>query len=153
MTHRIDFNIETYISTGVRVPLAPGEENSEARQVTDVPSIQSYAPYFKTAEGAESLKEMVKEQLARFYNRCLYEEEDEWEDYRDWITETRDPMEAFDGRNWSEASGKITDDGSDPRFLKVDMIFFERVQVAKGRPRQNIAVADAGEVRLVVTDA
>jgi hypothetical protein len=126
--------------------------------------VQTYDSYFKirawnkitlpsTDEGAEVLKNVVKEQLARFYNRCLYEEEDEWEDYRDWITETRDPIEAFDGRNWRESSGKITDDGSDIRFPKTTMIFFERVQVAKGQPRQNIAVADAGEVRLVITDA
>ena len=100
--------------------------------------------------GQEIALVTTKEKLARFYNQCVSEDEDDWEDYFDWIVETKDPIEAFDGRNWAESTGKIKDDGTDTRFFKTTMFYFDKVQVRKGMPRTNLAVAEAGNVRLVI---
>ena len=92
----------------------------------------------------------MREQVARFYNRCVSEDEDDWQDYVEWITETADPIEAFDGSNWSEAKGKIVDEGKDTRFLNTSMFYFSDIQLHKGMPRHDIAVLDAGKKRMVI---
>ena len=90
----------------------------------------------------------IKERLARFYNRCVSEDEDDWEDYFDWIVETKDPIEQFDGRNWNESTPPIVS----VKMGKVvkRMFYYDKVQVRKGMTRTNLAVADAGDVRLVI---
>ena len=110
--------------------------------------------WFSTPEGTHfvntTLMEKMREQVARFYNRCVSEDEDDWQDYVEWITETADPIEAFDGSNWSEAKGKIVDEGKDTRFLNTSMFYFSDIQLHKGMPRHDIAVLDAGKKRMVI---
>ena len=90
----------------------------------------------------------IKERLARFYNRCVSEDEDDWEDYLDWIVETKDPVQAFGCWNWNESTPPIV---SVKRGKAVKgMIYYDKVQVRKGMTRTNLAVAEAGDVRLVI---
>ena len=90
----------------------------------------------------------IKERLARFYNRCVSEDEDDWEDYLDWIVETKDPIQAFGYWNWNESTPPIVS----VKMGKVvkRMFYYDKVQVRKGMTRTNLAVADAGDVRLVI---
>lgn len=61
------------------------------------------------------------------------------------ITATRDEFDRYDGSAWSEAVGRFDDTlpaGEPVRH-------FDSVQVAEGRPRVTLAVADFGDVRAV----